>query len=42
MNNAVRYAGKWLRTELHARWAVFLDALNLWWEYVGADECPMT
>lgn len=34
----VSYAGQVFRTELHARWAVFLDALNLSWEYIEADD----
>lgn len=38
MPRVVSYAGQVFRTELHARWAVFLDALNLSWEYVGADD----
>lgn len=38
MAQVVSYAGQVFRTELHARWAVFLDALNLSWEYVGAND----
>jgi len=38
MSGVVSYAGLLFRTELHARWAVFLDALNLAWEYIGADD----
>ena len=38
MSGVVSYAGLLFRTELHARWAVFLDALNLAWEYIGAED----
>jgi hypothetical protein len=38
MTQEVIYARQLFRTQLHARWAVFLDALELRWEYVGGDD----
>jgi hypothetical protein len=30
-----RYSGRYFRSRLEARWAVFFDALGLKWDYEG-------